>query len=78
MYDIKWDSRQSGRLRPRTEAAWAGAAVGEAIELDENRRAAITTSEQAQARRNAASKEIGEAKKAKDEAKAAPADGRGR
>ena len=34
------------------------------------RRAAITKFEQAQARRNAASKEIGDAKKAKDEAKA--------
>ena len=40
------------------------------IALDEKRRAAITKFEQAQARRNAASKEIGEAKKAKDDAKA--------
>jgi seryl-tRNA synthetase len=39
--------------------------------IDERRRAAILKSEQAQARRNAASKEIGEAKKAKDEARAA-------
>ena len=38
--------------------------------LDEKRRAAITKFEQAQARRNAASKDIGDAKKAKDEAKA--------
>src|SRR5580700_2281049 len=38
---------------------------------DEKRRAAILKSEQAQARRNSASKEIGEAKKAKDEARAA-------
>jgi seryl-tRNA synthetase len=38
--------------------------------IDEKRRAAILASEQAQARRNAASKEIGEAKKAKDEARA--------
>src|SRR3954467_6717456 len=41
------------------------------LALDEKRRAAILASEQAQARRNAASKEIGEAKKAKDEARAA-------
>ena len=34
------------------------------IALDEKRRVAIQASEQAQARRNAASKEIGEAKKA--------------
>ncbi|HEV2627299.1 MAG TPA: serine--tRNA ligase [Pseudolabrys sp.] len=40
------------------------------LALDEKRRAAITAFEQAQARRNAASKEIGEAKKAKDEARA--------
>jgi seryl-tRNA synthetase len=41
------------------------------LALDEKRRAAILASEQAQARRNAASKEIGEAKKAKDDARAA-------
>src|SRR6202011_2250217 len=41
------------------------------LSLDEKRRAAILKSEQAQARRNAASKEIGDAKKAKDEARAA-------
>ena len=41
------------------------------LAIDEKRRAAILSSEQAQARRNAASKEIGEAKKAKDETRAA-------
>jgi seryl-tRNA synthetase len=41
------------------------------IALDEKRRTAIQAAETAQARRNAASKEIGEAKKAKDEARAA-------
>src|SRR4051794_31218517 len=41
------------------------------LAIDERRRAAILASEQAQARRNAASKEIGEAKKAKDESRAA-------
>jgi seryl-tRNA synthetase len=40
------------------------------IALDEKRRAAIQAAEAAQARRNAASKEIGEAKKAKDEERA--------
>src|SRR5580692_400005 len=39
------------------------------IELDEKRRAKILELETAQARRNAASKEIGEAKKNKDEEK---------
>jgi len=37
------------------------------LAIDETRRAAILASEQAQARRNAASKEIGDAKKAKDD-----------
>jgi seryl-tRNA synthetase len=40
------------------------------LQIDERRRAAIMASEQAQARRNAASKEIGDAKKAKDDARA--------
>jgi seryl-tRNA synthetase len=41
------------------------------LAIDERRRAAIMASEQAQARRNSASKEIGDAKKAKDDARAA-------
>src|SRR5690349_18302097 len=40
------------------------------LAIDEKRRAAILVSEQAQARRNSASKEIGDAKKAKDDARA--------
>ena len=40
------------------------------LAIDERRRAAILKSEQAQARRNSASKEIGDAKKAKDDARA--------
>jgi seryl-tRNA synthetase len=40
------------------------------LAIDERRRAAILKSEQMQARRNAASKEIGDAKKAKDDARA--------
>ncbi len=43
----------------------------ELIGIDERRRHLILASEQAQARRNSASKEIGEAKKAKDDARAA-------
>jgi seryl-tRNA synthetase len=70
MYDIKWirehpDAFDRGLkrrgLQPLSEKLMA---------LDEKRRAAITKFEQAQARRNAASKEIGDAKKAKDESKA--------
>jgi seryl-tRNA synthetase len=40
------------------------------LAIDDRRRGAITEAERAQARRNAASKEIGDAKKAKDEARA--------
>jgi seryl-tRNA synthetase len=70
MHDIKW-------IRENPEAFDAGlkrrGLPGEAaklIALDEKRRAAIQKAEQAQARRNAASKEIGAAKKNKDEAAA--------
>jgi seryl-tRNA synthetase len=71
MHDIKWirDNAEAfdrglGRrgLEPQSASLLA---------VDEQRRAAILKSEQAQARRNAASREIGEAKKAKDEARAA-------
>jgi seryl-tRNA synthetase len=41
------------------------------LAIDEKRRGAILASEQAQARRNSASKEIGDAKKAKDDSRAA-------
>ncbi len=41
------------------------------LAIDEKRRTAMMASEQAQARRNSASKEIGDAKKAKDDARAA-------
>jgi seryl-tRNA synthetase len=47
-----------------------GAMSASLLAIDERRRAAILASEQALARRNAASKEIGEAKKARDEARA--------
>src|SRR5215470_9058548 len=71
MYDIKWirdhpDAFDQGLKRRGLEPL-----SKKLLTLDEKRRAAITQFEQAQARRNAASKEIGEAKKAKDEARAA-------
>jgi seryl-tRNA synthetase len=70
MYDIKWirenpEAFDRGLTRRGLEPLSA-----KLLALDEKRRAAITASEQAQARRNAASKEIGEAKKAKDDARA--------
>lgn len=71
MYDIKWirenaDTFDRGLKRRGLEPLSA-----RLIELDERRRAAITKSEQFQARRNAASKEIGQAKANKDEGAAA-------
>ena len=68
MFDIKW-------IRDNAEAFDAGLKkrglapqAGELIALDEARRAHITKLQEAQARRNAASKEIGQAKAKKDEA----------
>ena len=64
----------SATIRTRSTAALARRGLpGEAkrlISIDERRRAVIQKLEAAQARRNAASKEIGEAKKNKDEATA--------
>ncbi len=71
MHDIRWirdNPAEFDRRLMRRKADFAGTAQ-RLIELDETRRAAITAAETAQARRNAASKEIGEAKKAKDEAR---------
>src|SRR4249920_786741 len=71
MHDIRWirdnpDAFDQGLARrglpPESKRLLA---------LDERRRAAIAKAEQAQARRNAASKEVGLAKKNKDEAAAA-------
>ena len=71
MHDIKW-------IRDNPEAFDRGLRrrgldpqSGSLLAIDEQRRAAILKSEQAQARRNAASREIGEAKKARDDARAA-------
>jgi seryl-tRNA synthetase len=71
MHDIKWirdnpDAFDRGLARRGLPAQSASL-----IELDERRRHAILKAEQAQARRNAASKDIGAAKKNKDEAAAA-------
>jgi seryl-tRNA synthetase len=72
MHDIRWirdnTSAFAGAL---TRRGLDGAGIAQnLIALDETRRAAIVAAEQALARRNAASKEIGAAKKAKDDAKA--------
>jgi seryl-tRNA synthetase len=68
MHDIKW-------IRDNIAAFDRGLArrglppqAGKLVEIDEHRRAAIGKAEAAQARRNAASKEIGAAKKSNEEA----------
>src|SRR3979490_459355 len=71
MYDIKWIRENPEAFDRGLKRRGVEPLSAKLIALDEQRRAAITKSEQAQARRNAASKEIGDAKKNKDEARAA-------
>ena len=70
MFDIKWirDNPEAfdAGLRRRGLAPQAAALIA----LDDKRRATLATLQEAQSRRNAASKEIGKAKGAKDEATA--------
>jgi seryl-tRNA synthetase len=70
MYDIKWIREHPEDFDRGLKRRALEPLSGKLMALDEKRRAAITKFEQAQARRNAASKEIGEAKKKKDEARA--------
>lgn len=76
MHDIRWirDNAAAfdaalGRRPLGTEDRARFSSVS-LLKLDDTRRVAITAFEQAQARRNSASKEIGDAKKAKDTARA--------
>jgi seryl-tRNA synthetase len=71
MYDIKWIRENAAAFDNGLKRRGLEPLSGKLIELDERRRAAITKSEVAQARRNAASKEIGQAKAKKDDATAA-------
>ena len=71
MYDIKWIREHKEEFDRGLTRRGLAPLADTLLALDEKRRAAITKAEQAQARRNAASKEIGEAKKNKDEARAA-------
>ena len=70
MHDIKWIRDNPEAFDRALKRRGLAGESQRLIELDEKRRAAITAAEQAQARRNAASKDIGEAKKVKDEARA--------
>ncbi|MGB5902119.1 MAG: serine--tRNA ligase [Xanthobacteraceae bacterium] len=70
MHDIKSIRDNPEAFDAALKRRGLGALSGRLLVIDETRRGAIHAFEQAQARRNAASKEIGEAKKAKDEARA--------
>jgi len=71
MHDIKWIRDNPRSFDLGLERRGLAPMSASLLAIDERRRAAISASEQAQARRNAASKEIGDAKKAKDETRAA-------
>src|SRR5689334_6485079 len=71
MHDIKWIRENPDAFDAALKRRGLEPVSRTLLAIDERRRAAIVKSEQAQARRNAASKEIGEAKKAKDETRAA-------
>jgi seryl-tRNA synthetase len=75
VFDIRWirdnrDAFDAGLRRRGIEPGGDVKFSAELIEIDEARRRVITDLQEKQARRNAASKEIGKAKAAKDEATA--------
>src|SRR6266403_2755345 len=71
MHDIKWIRDNPAAFDTALKRRGLEPQSSSLLAIDEKRRAAILKSEQAQARRNAASKEIGDAKKARDDARAA-------
>ena len=76
MLDIKWirdnpEALKHALTRRGQSADFAEAIVSEAVRLDDARRVNIKSLQEAQERRNAASKEIGKAKAGRDEARAA-------
>jgi seryl-tRNA synthetase len=70
MHDIRFIREHPDAFDAALKRRGLAGEAARLIALDEKRRAAIQAAEAAQARRNAASKEIGEAKKAKDEERA--------
>lgn len=70
MHDIKWIRDNPDAFDAALKRRGLEAKAGRLIALDEGRRKAIFAIEAAQMRRNAASKEIGEAKKANDDGRA--------
>ncbi|MDE2331189.1 MAG: serine--tRNA ligase [Bradyrhizobium sp.] len=70
MHDIKWIRDNPAAFDAALKRRGLEQLSASLLRIDEKRRAAILASEQAQARRNSASKEIGDAKKARDEVRA--------
>jgi seryl-tRNA synthetase len=70
MHDIKWIRENPAAFDAALARRGLASESARLLALDEKRRGAIQKAEAAQARRNAASKEIGAAKKNKDEAAA--------
>ncbi len=70
MFDIKWIRENPAAFDAGLAKRGLAPLSAELIALDEARRSHVTKLQEAQARRNTASKEIGAAKAAKDEAKA--------
>src|SRR6516165_2548536 len=70
MYDIKWIRENAPAFDKGRERRGLEPLSAKLLVLDDVRRAAIAKSQEAQERRNAASKEIGAAMKAKDTARA--------
>jgi seryl-tRNA synthetase len=70
MFDIKWIRENPAAFDAALARRGLPAASPALLDLDEKRRACVTALNDIQARRNAASKEIGKAKGAKDEVKA--------
>jgi seryl-tRNA synthetase len=71
MHDIKWIRENPEAFDAALKRRGLSGEAKRLVAIDERRRATIQKAEAAQARRNAASREIGEAKKKKDEAAAA-------
>src|SRR6202049_856129 len=67
MHDIKWIRENPAAFDRGLARRGLPAEASRLIKIDEDRRAAIGKAEAAQARRNAASKEIGAAKKSNEE-----------
>ena len=70
MLDIRWIRDNPDKLDEALKRRGAAPEAAALIELDEMRRAHVTKLQEAQTRRNAASKEIGAAMAAKDTDKA--------